>query len=103
MYLDKLFKTIFVICSSLAIAAASLEVKTLFGPLTLQGELLKVYQMDQVQRLKAIDLSGTAAYWNRAAKFSRLEHSLNKLWLVQHYGGDIKEQIAALVLSLIHI
>jgi HD superfamily phosphohydrolase len=96
MYLNKLLKTVFVICSSLAITAASLEVKTLFGALTLQEELLKVYQIDQMQRLKAIDLSGTA-YWNSAAKFSRLEHSLNKLWLVRHYGGDIKEQIAALV------
>ncbi|MCX7343304.1 MAG: hypothetical protein NT128_04075, partial [Proteobacteria bacterium] len=81
---------------------ASVEVKTVFGSLKLEKELFKIYNMKHMQRLKGVDQSGTPAYWDNIPKFSRLEHSVDVLWLVQHFGGDIKEQIAALVHDISH-
>lgn len=83
-------------------AKKSIGVETIFGTLKLQDELLKVYNLEHMQRLKGIDQSGTPAYWNGVPKFSRLEHSLDVLWLVQNFGGDIQEQIAALTHDISH-
>ncbi len=80
----------------------SVEVKTIFGPLKLQDELLRIYNLEHLQRLKGIDQSGTPAYWNGVPKFSRLDHSLDVLWLVQNYGGDLQEQITALTHDISH-
>lgn len=71
------------------------EVKTIFGPIKLQDELLRVYNLEHMQRLKEIDQSGILAYWNGTPKISRLDHSLDMLWLVLNFGGELKEQIAA--------
>lgn len=80
----------------------SLKVKTIFGPLKLENELLKIYNLPHMKRLKNIDQSGTPAYWNGVPKFNRLEHSLDVLWLVRKFGGDLKEQIAALTHDISH-
>jgi HD superfamily phosphohydrolase len=80
----------------------SVEVKTIFGRIKLQDELLRVYNLEHMQRLKGIDQSGTPAYWNGVPKFSRLEHSLDVLWLVLNFGGDLKEQIAAFCHDISH-
>lgn len=82
--------------------SASIEVKSIFGSLKLQDELLKIYNLEHMQRLKNIDQSGTPAYWNGIPKFNRLEHSLDVLWLVQNFGGDLREQIAALTHDISH-
>ncbi len=80
----------------------SIEVKTIFGPIKLQDELLKIYNLEHMQRLKGIDQSGTPAYWNGILKFSRLDHSLDVLWLVMNFGGGLQEQIAALTHDISH-
>ena len=108
MLVKKLFNFTFVICCIFSTLVASVEVKTVFGPITLDGVLFKIYNMEHMQRLKGIDQSGTTAYWSGVAKFgklpkfNRLEHSLDVLWLVKHYGGDLKEQIAALMHDISH-
>ena len=79
-----------------------IEVKTIFGPIKLQDKLLRVYNLEQMQRLAGIDQSGTPAYWNGVPKFSRLDHSLDVLWLVMNFGGDLQEQIAALTHDISH-
>ncbi len=83
-------------------AKTSIEVQTIFGSIKLQDELLKVYNLEHMQRLKGIDQSGPPAYWNGTPKFSRLDHSLDVLWLVQNFGGDIQEQISALTHDISH-
>lgn len=83
-------------------AKTNIEVKTIFGPIKLQDELLRIYNLEHMQRLKGIDQSGTPAYWNGIPKFSRLEHSLDVLWLVLNFGGDLKEQIAAFCHDISH-
>jgi hypothetical protein len=83
-------------------AKTSIEVKTIFGPIKLQDELLRVYNLEHIQRLKGIDQSGALAYWNGIPKVSRLEHSLDMLWLVLNFGGDLKEQIAAFCYDISH-
>lgn len=81
-------------------AQTTVEVQTIFGPLKLQDELLKIYNLEHMQRLKNLDQSGTLAYWNGVPKFNKLEYALEVLWLVQKFGGDLKEQIAALTHSI---
>jgi len=108
MLAKKLFKITFLICYFFVALTASIEVKTVFGPLKLEGVLFKIYNMEHMQRLKSIDQSGITAYWSGVAKFgklpkfSRLEHSVDVLWLVKSYGGEFKEQIAALVHDISH-
>ncbi len=107
MLSKRLFNFTLIFCCFFAVSfvtpiTASAEVKTVFGPLKLDKELFKIYNMKHMQRLKGVDQSGTPAYWDNIPKFSRLDHSLDVLWLVQHFGGDIKEQIAALVHDISH-
>ncbi len=103
MLAKMLLKITLVIGCLFSILAAPVEVKTVFGPLLLEPQLLKIYNLQHMQRLKGVDQSGATAYWSGVAKFgklpkiSRLEHSVDVLWLVKNYGGDLKEQIAALV------
>ncbi len=74
----------------------SVEVKTIFGPISLESVLLRIYKLNEMQRLKNIDRLGSLPYWSGIKKFNRLDHCLNVLWLVKNFGGDIQEQIAAL-------
>lgn len=76
--------------------AYGLEVQTIFGPLELDDALLNIYNLEEIQRLKELDHSGSAAYWYKIPKLNKLDYSLSTLWLVKNYGGDLKEQIAAL-------
>jgi len=76
------------------------EIETIFGPLKLQNELLKTYNLQYMQRLKNVDRSGSIAYWNGVPKISRADHCLEMLWLVQNFGGDLQEQIAALIFDI---
>ncbi len=107
MLSKKLFNFSLIICCFFAVSfvtpiTASVEVKTIFGPLKLEKEFFKIYNMKHMQRLKGVDQSGTPAYWDKIPKFSRLDHSLGVLWLVRRFGGDIKEQIAAFVHDISH-
>jgi HD superfamily phosphohydrolase len=64
--------------------------------------LLKIHDSKIIQRLKNIDQSGTPAYYCQLPSFSRYDHSIGVLYLVQHFGGDIKEQLAALTHDASH-
>ena len=86
--------------SSISEPKKNVEVKTIFGSLKLQDELLKIYNLEHMQRLKDIDQSGTPAYWNNIPKLNRIDHCLDMLWLVQNFGGDLQEQIAALTYDI---
>lgn len=97
-----LFTLFSLFSSSVPEFKTNIEVSTIFGPLKLQDELLKVYNLEHMQRLKSIDQSGTPAYWNGVPKFNRLEHSLDVLWLVQNFGGNLQEQVAALTHDISH-
>lgn len=108
MLAKRLFNFTLIFCCFFAVSfvtpiTALVEVKTVFGHIKLENELLKIYNMKHMQRLLGVDQSGTAVYWSgvtkfgKIPKFSRLEHSLDVLWLVKNFGADIKEQIAALV------
>lgn len=76
------------------------DVKTIFGSLKLEGELLKTYNLQHLQRLKNLDQSGSPAYWNGTPKINRLDNATAMLWLVQKFGGDLQEQIAALACDI---
>lgn len=95
-----LFSTLF--AEPIPEAKTSIDAQTIFGPLKLQDELLKIYNLEHMQRLKGIDQSGSPAYWNGIPKFNRLDHSLDVLWLVQNFGGDLQEQISALTHDISH-
>jgi len=88
----------FIICTQLF--ASNLEVKTIFGSLTLENELLKIYNLQHIQRLKSLDQTGSPVYWNGTPKISRLDNGLAMLWLVQKFGGDLQEQISALTCDI---
>lgn len=77
--------------------------ESILGPIHLYHDALKeVNDAPIMQRLKHIDQSGTPYYYCGLPSFSRLDHSLGALYLVQHYGGDLNEQIAALTHDASH-
>ncbi|CAO4847524.1 MAG: hypothetical protein CNLJKLNK_01394 [Holosporales bacterium] len=77
--------------------------ESVLGPIHLYHDALKeVNDAPIMQRLKHIDQAGTPFYYCGLPSFSRLDHSLGALYLVQHYGGDLNEQIAALTHDASH-
>lgn len=92
------FIWIFIVSTQLF--ASSAEVKTIFGPLKLENELFKIYNLQHMQRLKNLDQTGSPAYWNRIPKINRLGNALATLWLMQKFGGNLQEQIAALTCDI---
>lgn len=96
--MTKAFKLIVFYFFMMITITASVEVKTVFGPLKLEGVLLKIYNMPQMQqRLRNIDQSGSVAYWDKRPKFTLpkfnlLEHALNVLWLVKYFGGNSEDK-----------
>ena len=99
-YFQKIF---FIFLSSLFfLNAQTTNVETVFGPIELRDELLEVYNLEHMQRLKGIDQSGTPSYWNGIPSFTRLDHSLDTLWLVKTFRGNLKEQIASFTHDISH-
>lgn len=64
--------------------------------------LEELIKSDVVTRLKFIDQSGPLLYFNKAPKFSRYEHSIGVLALLQKANVSLKEQVAGLLHDTSH-
>lgn len=71
-------------------------IKTIFGSLTVDGELEKIYKLPKMQRLKGLQQFGSMSYWLGIKGFSRIELATDVLFLLQRFGAPIQEQIAGL-------
>src|SRR3989338_3106662 len=72
-------------------------VQTVFGDLQISAELEKIYNLPKMQRLKNLQQFGSLSYWSKIKGFSRLEHSVDVLFLLIRFGAPLREQIAGLV------
>jgi HD superfamily phosphohydrolase len=64
--------------------------------------LEKLIESNVLNRLKSIDQSGPLLYFNKAPKFSRYEHSVGVMILLQKAGASLKEQVAGLLHDTSH-
>jgi HD superfamily phosphohydrolase len=55
-----------------------------------------------MKRLEGVDQSGPLIYFNKAPEFSRFEHSVGVLVLLQKAGASLKEQVAGLLHDASH-
>lgn len=81
----------------------SIEVETFFGKVILYHPLLKdLHDHVIMQRLKNIDQSGPGPYLNICPFFSRYDHSMGVLYLLQKAGRPLLEQIAGMLHDTSH-
>lgn len=81
-----------------------MNLTTLYGPLIIDNPVLRhVIQLPALERLKKVKQSGVAAYViPQLNTWSRYDHSLGVLWLLQHYGASVEEQLAGLLHDVSH-
>jgi HD superfamily phosphohydrolase len=76
---------------------AEVTVDTVWGPALIQNPVIeKLLDHPVLLRLKKIDQSGPLPYFNKAPFFSRYEHSIGVLVLLQKAKAPLKEQVAGL-------
>ncbi len=96
-------KNISLFFALLVLVSCSKQEQTFLGPVDLSSPVLKtLHDSHLMQRLKGIDQSGSPYYYCNGPKFSRFDHSMGVLYLVQHYGGSEIEQAAALTHDASH-
>lgn len=82
---------------------AARTIKTVWGLHTITHPLLeRLIKSKPLTRLKAIDQSGPLTYFGYAPKFSRFEHSVGVLALLQKANVPLKEQVAGLLHDTSH-
>lgn len=94
-----LFKKIayvLVLTCSFSNGIADQTIETIFGPLTVDGELEKIYKLPKMQRLKGLQQFGSMSYWLGIKGFARIELTTDVLFLLKRFGAPIQEQIAGL-------
>lgn len=78
-------------------------IKTVWGLHRINNPLLeRLMGSKPMERLKAIDQSGPVAYFGLAPKFSRFDHSVGVLALLQKAKAPFKEQVAGLLHDASH-
>jgi HD superfamily phosphohydrolase len=95
-YLKKI-TYVFLALFNCQIAFAEQTIETIFGPLSIDGALEKIYQLPKMQRLKGMQQFGSMSYWTGIKGFSRIELSGDVLFLLIRFGASMQEQIAGLV------
>ena len=81
----------------------SVTITTIFGATTItEPVLLDLLQSKAVLRMKHLDQGGVSRYVQHKKLFTRYDHSLGVFYLVRFYGGDLKEQVAALLHDVSH-
>ncbi len=85
-------------------ALSSVTVQTVWGEYCIdqQPVLEKLINSSLLKRLQYIDQSGPLTYFGYIPKFSRYEHSIGVLVLLQKAGAPLKEQIAGLLHDTSH-
>ena len=85
------------------ISFAETIVDTVWGKEKITSPLIEeLIKTKPVQRLKYIDQSGPLVYFGLAPKFSRYEHSIGVLLLLQKAKAPIAEQVAGLLHDVSH-
>lgn len=81
----------------------NMYINTVCGRADFSNPLLrKLLQSKAMQRIKRIDQSGPHPYFNMVGKFSRYDHSVGVLALLQKSGASIEEQAAGLMHDVSH-
>jgi len=81
----------------------SVTINTIFGSTRItEPVLLDLLKSKAVLRMKHLDQGGVSRYVQHKELFTRYDHSLGVLHLVRFYGGDLKEQVAALLHDVSH-
>lgn len=83
---------------------AAITIATLFGNVEITEPVLcQLIESPAMQRLKHIHQYGITYYLGFICyPYSRFDHSLGVLYIVRHFGGSLKEQIAALLHDVSH-
>lgn len=81
-----------------------MKLTTLYGHLVVENPVIKhILQLPALERLKKISQSGVASYVIPQVKtWSRYDHSLGVLFLLQRYGASLEEQLAGLLHDVSH-
>lgn len=81
-----------------------MKLTTLYGPLVVENPVIKhILQLPALERLKKVSQSGVASYVIPQLKaWSRYDHSLGVLYLLQRYGASLEEQLAGLLHDVSH-
>lgn len=81
------------------------EVTTLFGSMTIHEPVLQeLIESKAMQRLKRLEQYGITYYISEhCISYTRFDHSLGVLYFVRKAGGELLEQIAALLHDVSHL
>ena len=78
-------------------------IDTVWGPHSINDPILEdLLEHPALLRMKEIDQSGPLPYFNSAPFFSRYDHSIGVLALLDKAGGPLKEQVAGLFHDVSH-
>ncbi len=87
----------------IAFRPTAVAVETVWGPAYVTEPLLKdLLQSKAMQRIKGIDQSGPLVYFNSAPAFSRYDHCVGVMAILQHAGAPLNEQAAGLLHDASH-
>lgn len=80
-----------------------LNLRTVYGTLTVAHPLLiELIESPAFQRLKGINQYGVVNFIKATESYSRLDHSLGVLWLLQKANAPLAEQVAGLLHDVSH-
>lgn len=89
--------------SRLSNNARSRTLETIYGPAIIsEPVLLDLLESPSMLRLKSINQYGISAFVRQLPPYTRYDHSLGVLVLLQRYGASLPEQIAGLLHDVSH-